>query len=134
MNLFVYGFFLGHSGSQLSWKIECDALTDEDVFCLSNMLCMTLWLQNINRFFMIGIPGGGLRFAEQMNRITGVEDAEDVPHIVVDDVWTTGTSMKEWMEKTQSEYGIVVFSRGLLPEKVFCLFQVNWQLSYKGVS
>jgi len=35
MNLFQFGDFSLHSGSKSKWKIECDALTDEDVEALA---------------------------------------------------------------------------------------------------
>ena len=31
MNLFQLGNFVSHAGNELEWKIECDALTDEDI-------------------------------------------------------------------------------------------------------
>ena len=38
MNLFVQEDFVGHSGDELHWKIECDALEIDDWKCLATMI------------------------------------------------------------------------------------------------
>lgn len=37
MSLFRYGKLIAHSGSELDYKIECDALTDDDIDCLARI-------------------------------------------------------------------------------------------------
>lgn len=88
MSLFVPQTFVGHSGDTLHWKIECDALTEEDWRCLALMACSVV--PPFNR--VEGIPRGGLPFAEALS-----EHVSPTAHawLLVDDVWTTGESMSE---------------------------------------
>ena len=34
MNLFIKEDFISHAGLPLTWKVECDALTEKDYDCL----------------------------------------------------------------------------------------------------
>ena len=56
MNLFVKEDFISHAGNPLSWKIECDALTDDDWACIAHMI-----VEQETRPFskVVGIPNGG---------------------------------------------------------------------------
>ena len=58
MNLFVKEDFISHAGNPLTWKIECDALSDDDWACIAHMIveretrpfsnsdfrCLTIWI------------------------------------------------------------------------------------------
>jgi len=105
LNLFQLGEFISHSGNTLEWKIECDSLTDEDWNCLAKIISQR------TRFGSVyGIPSGGTKLALALEKyITPGHPLR----LVVDDVYTTGKSMKEVMEG--NDLGFVVFARNRIP-------------------
>jgi hypothetical protein len=105
MNLFQEGEFVSHAGNLLNWKIECDALTDADWDCLARII------HERTRFGSdYGIPRGGIKLAKALEKYI----TPGVPlRLVVDDVYTTGKSMKEVM--TGDDLGFVVFARNQIP-------------------
>lgn len=105
MNLFQLGKFTSHAGNELNWKIECDALTDEDWDCLAQMI------SERTRFGSVyGIPRGGVKLQKALEKYI----TPDHPlRLVVDDVYTTGKSMKDVMEG--DDLGFVVFARTRIP-------------------
>lgn len=126
MNHFIWSPFTSHSGLRLDWKIECDALSDSDLECLARaaigMLERIDWPRN--RF--VGVPRGGLRFAEALNSLSDGDDGSEP--IVVDDVYTTGTSVREAMEKHGAKRALVIYARGIIGSDVLALFQANYYL------
>ena len=88
MDLFQSINFKSHSGLDLSWKIEMDALSDPDWFTIKRMI-----LELTPPFReAVGIPKGGVKLGDLLNEhATGKE--ED-PICIVDDVLTTGESME----------------------------------------
>ena len=122
-HLFQTSDFKSHSGIDLSWKIECDALQDGEWFTISKMI------MEISPPFKeaVGIPRGGTKLGNLLNQYgTGKREA---PVCIVDDVLTTGGSMKEFKTKRQwrnpSKYiGWVVFARTPPPDWVRVLFQM----------
>ena len=116
--------FKSHSGLELKWKIECDALSDPEWFTISQMI------MEITSPFKeaIGIPRGGTKLGNLLNQY-GTGKKED-PILLVDDVLTTGESMKEFKTKRQwrepKKYiGWVVFARTKCPDWVSALFQMS---------
>lgn len=101
MNLFQHGKFISHAGSELDWKIECDALTDEDWECLALMIAEKTEFGSV-----YGIPRGGTKLAKALEKY---KNPKSIIHLVVDDVWTTGKSMREVMKP--GDLGFVVFAR-----------------------
>ena len=101
VTLFQQGKFISHAGNELNWKIECDALTDEDWDCLARMI------HERTRFGSVyGIPRGGTKLALALEKyITPGHPLR----LVVDDVYTTGKSMNDVMEN--DDLGFVVFAR-----------------------
>ena len=123
MNLFQSVDFISHSGLELKWKIECDALSDPEWFTISQMI------MEISVPFKeaIGIPRGGTKLGSLLNQY-GTGKRED-PVLLVDDVLTTGESMNEFKRKRQwrnpTKYiGWVVFARNKCPDWVTALFQM----------
>lgn len=124
MSLFQQGDFKLHSGGVSKWKIECDALTDEDWKTLAVMM-----RQTIGPFSSVeGVPTGGLKLAEYLKPMC-VENT--YTHLIVDDVLTTGNSMEDLRKFRQLNYegnliriiGGVVFARGPCPNWVIALFK-----------
>lgn len=127
MNLFQFGDFTLASGASSRWKIKCDALTNNDWDALAAML-----VEHLPRKFgqVIGVPRGGIPFEKALEPYAN-PNVRRV--LVVDDVWTTGGSMKAFIEKhqeLQAMYGMgyldraVVFARNMPPPSVVPLFQM----------
>lgn len=94
MKLFQDGDFKSHAGLPLKWKLECDAITDDEWRCLAKMV-----MDYQERLFYkaVGIPRGGLKFAEAMNEYASGN--EEDPIMICDDVFTTGASFKEFINE-----------------------------------
>jgi hypothetical protein len=111
--LFRRGEFTSAAGLRLDWKIECDALRHEDWECIAYVGAQVL--PPFGRVF--GVPRGGLRLAEAMRAY--VTAGDDLPTLVVDDVWTTGKSMRAVADHWLIDWiGFVAFARGPLPPNV----------------
>ncbi len=120
MSLFTTGDFRLSSGAASRWKIECDALTGEDIATLAMLI-----RQMVGPFGSVdGVPSGGLRLQNALRPFV----ASAGPALVVDDVLTTGGSITRFrhqlgqdrqvsiLEYDQRFVGAVVFARGpLLP-------------------
>lgn len=118
MSLFQRGTFKLASGQTSDFKIECDALTDEDWATLAYLLA-----QRLPVFGSVeGVPRGGLKLAAAMWPFT-TPSSNNI--CVVDDVWTTGGSWTRYVEeKIGPCFGAVVFARGQLPDNVRALFRM----------
>ena len=94
MKLFQDGDFKSHAGLPLKWKLECDAITDDEWRCLAKMV-----MDYQERLFYkaVGIPRGGLKFAEAMNEYASGNEEDSI--MICDDVFTTGTSFKEFINE-----------------------------------
>ncbi len=105
-----------HSGARSTWKIDCDALGEEDLATIAALMVLL-----VPKFGSVeGVPTGGLRLAEKMNfYIT------EGPHLIVDDVLTTGISMEE-IRRGRDAIGAVIFARGKCPSWIRPLFTTKW--------
>lgn len=120
MPLFEVGDFTLHSGRKSSWKVECDALTPEDWRGLA-MQVLDLGIASASD--VIGVPRGGIPFADALKEVLRQDDT--APVLVVDDVLTTGGSLLEVMTKYPASIGLVAFARGPLPPRVSALWQAG---------
>jgi len=120
--MFVLGNFTGASGRVLPWKIECDDLTRGDWECIAGACA-----QYLPKFSVVwGVPRGGLILADVMHKYCykGPPNVVGLPALIVDDVWTTGSSMNKFVEQTLTLspgqwIGLVAFARTqTLPEHV----------------
>ena len=125
IDLFQKINFTSHSGLDLTWKIEMDALSHGDWECIAQMIF------ELSPPFReaIGIPRGGVKLGKLLN-LHGTGKKED-PICIVDDVLTTGGSMDEFKTKRQwrnptNYIGWVVFSRRQTPHWVNALFQMPY--------
>lgn len=117
MNLFNWGEIILSSGKKSKLKVDCDALSDGDIKTLAEMIRVLVG----QPFGSVeGIPRGGMRLAEAL------EDFKtEGPHLIADDVWTTGGSMinavmarmgpSRNFENQPKILGAVIFARGKLP-------------------
>ena len=123
-DLFQSQNFKSHSGLDLNWKIECDALSDPEWFTISKMI-----MERTPPFReAVGIPRGGVKLGDLLNEhATGNEKD---PICIVDDVLTTGESMEYFLSQYQRNrrpfmaIGWVVFARVQTPDWVRALFQM----------
>ena len=132
IDLFQRIDFTSHSGLDLTWKIEMDALTRDEWECIAHMIF------ELSPPFKeaIGIPRGGVKLGKLLN-LHGTGKRED-PICIVDDVLTTGGSMNEFKTKRHwrnpSKYiGWVVFARNKPPSWVKALFQMPIE-AQKGIT
>jgi orotate phosphoribosyltransferase len=107
-HLFNSGDFTLHSGGATTFKIDCEALTLADWKALAALI-----RERIGRYRSVyGIPRGGVPL-EELLAPDSTGDWRD-PVLIVDDVYTTGTSMREahsWIPDTENIVGAVVFAR-----------------------
>lgn len=113
-SLFQQGDFNLHSGVKSWLKIDCDALTDEDIETIARLL--TFRLSNFGA--VEGVPTGGLRLAAAMEPYTS-----EGPLLIVDDVLTSGGSM-ETHRAGRDTIGAVIFARREPPAWITPLFQM----------
>lgn len=117
MSLFQAGVFQLHSGQTSRFLIDCDALTEDDLFALAAVAERVL-----PAFGRVkSVPRGGDRFAEFMRRRVWASDTPTT--LIVDDVWTTGASMKKARGDDLNVIGLVIFARSETPWWVTPLFQ-----------
>lgn len=129
MPLFNTGVFTLHSGERSEYKIDCDALSDEDIKTLA-YLARHFYLPPYG--YVASVPTGGLRLGAEMAQWADPDRSDTL--LVVDDVLTTGQSitetLKEFLSIAYRPYmGLVIFDRSSEGEKplwVRALFTVNF--------
>lgn len=116
MTLFEKRDFVSAAGVPLTWRIECDALTDADWQAIADICGPKL-----PKFGgVLGVPRGGLALHEAMIRHMNPDSQR---FLIVDDVWTTGYSMSQCAARGGLIAGVdwigfVAFARGPLPPYV----------------
>lgn len=118
MPLFNIGDFLLHSGKYSHLKIDCDALTNEDILAIAQVVLAIMPPYRC----VEGVPNGGLRLAAALEPWSTGSDYD--PLLICDDVFTTGASMEEH-RAGRNAVGVVIFSRQALinvPMWIFPLF------------
>lgn len=128
MNLFVAKEFIAHSGQPEKFKIECDALSDGDIDTL--VMIIDEKFKNIGIKFanVFGVPTGGVRIAKAFEKYL---DPNSSFVLVLDDVLTTGRSMKDFRDSLLIKLdkpilGCVLFDRsnGKGPDWVHSVFRM----------
>ena len=117
MNIFIREDFISHAGLPLTWKVECDALTDKDYEALAKIVSEKMTFRDVK-----GIPRGGIPFEKALKLYCTNNDSD--PLLICDDVYTTGTSMREVYE--DGAIGVVVFARNEVTDD---WVKAIWQLS-----
>lgn len=120
--LFNHGPYQLASGRMSDFKIDCDALTRFDWYHLANLIAPKLPAFAT----VIGIPRGGRAWAEFFEPYSEPDKTDMV--LLVDDVWTTGTSMSKYIPKHVPYIGVVLFARGPVPAWVTPVFTLNTDL------
>lgn len=118
MSLFQQGDFTLHSGAKSFFKIDCDALTDEDWDTIAQIIHRSLAYSCI-----IGVPRGGLKLMNALIKLGAT--AGHGPMLIVDDVCTTGKSLEDMKARCDGEViGCVLFARGSVPLWVYPIFEL----------
>ena len=128
MNLFQKIDFTSSAGLDLKWKIECDAISDDEWKCIATMI-----MERTRPFkSVVGIPRGGIKLAQELDKYSTGYHRD--PVCIVDDVLTTGNSMEKYREDIENgskdepmiskPIGWVVFARGECPMWINPLFQM----------
>lgn len=123
MNLFNKGEVTLSSGLISDFKIDCDALSDEDIECLAHLISKKFSFYRVE-----AVPTGGNRLAKALEKYAN-RFCQEI--LIVDDVLTTGNSM-ERIKKEKASYahhtrvkGVVVFARGECPNWIYPIFQMK---------
>jgi len=116
--LFEVGDFTLHSDGHSNFRINCEALTDQDWDSLA---------QIINKKFtfgvVIGLSTGGIPL---QRKLTDYLTPRSSLTLIVDDVYTTGKSMYRARQHTEGRViGVVVFARTTTPSWVYPIFNLN---------
>lgn len=121
-NLYQSGLFKLSSGRQSFFKIDCDALTEEDWITLANMA-----LSVLTPFSAVeGVPNGGIAFAKALERY--IEPGAN-KLLIAEDVVTTGASM-ERQRNGRDARGICVYNRALsYPRWIHSIFRIHPMLA-----
>lgn len=121
-NLFQKTLTKLSSGRMSEFKIEFDAATDADILCFAYLI-KTL----VGPFSSVeGVPRGGIRLQEALKKY--LQPIDTFPHLIVDDVLTSGMSMSLAQQNyrlenpTKKIVGAVAFSRGPLPSWIKAIF------------
>lgn len=137
-DLFVEGRFQASSGGFLDEKFECDALTDNEINCLANMI-VRRWdpLFKVKQVVWVP-PRNGIykdeyaprRLALRIHQLIYQTIGGQGQTWVIDDVYTTGRSLQTEMDKHGKfgkVVGWVIFDRSkqALPMDVSALFTLD---------
>jgi hypothetical protein len=119
MNLFQKIDFISHSGLPLTWKIECDGITPDEWIALAHIIRE---YEPKNWQYAIGIPRGGVQLANNLNKYS-TNNTND-PILIVDDVYTTGRSFRDFSKNFVDSEVIkwCVFARNPIEDDVKALF------------
>lgn len=119
MTLFERKSFIMHSGEKSDFKIECDALTDEDIETLALLISKKYKFCNV-----YGVPSGGTILEQALVKYMTNDPKDSL--LIVDDVLTSGGSMEEVRERLNNKHiqGVVIFARGKCPDWVTPIFQM----------
>ena len=98
-DLFEVGDFVSHAGKELPWKIECDAIRPEWWDALARMV---MDYQDRPFYKAVGIPRGGVPFAQAMNKYASGDPNDQI--MICDDVFTTGTSMQDFIREEYPDW------------------------------
>ena len=118
LNLFQTGKFKLHSGKTSNFKINCDALTDDDLETFAQLIS-----NNLDWNIVIGVPTGGKALA---NKLVQYNNPKSINVLIVDDVLTTGASMEQYQFIDFVRIGVVIFARGPCPDWIAPIFQM-WE-------
>lgn len=119
MHLFERKEFRMPSGGVARYTIQSKALSDEDMETLAWLIAQKGDVRDV-----YGVTEGGRRLASALEKYRSARGVR----LIVDDVLTTGASMKAARQKTgwHDAVGVVIFARGPCPDWVLPIFSMEW--------
>jgi len=120
MDLFQEVDFISHAGIPMSWKIEMDALSEAEWDACAKMI---MEYQKGPFCRAEGIPRGGVPLGKALNKYASGNLSD--PVLIVDDVYTTGTSFREYIAEHYADEHVIqwcVFARKQTSNGVKALF------------
>jgi hypoxanthine-guanine phosphoribosyltransferase len=124
--MFKWQPFKSHAGKPLSWKIECDDLTQEDIDCLADIISMTHSYRNVEH-----PPTKSANLINLVSKLALRTSPDgDYDYLIIDDVLTTGKSMEDIYRHLYTNHykktkGVVIFARSECPDWITPIFQLN---------
>lgn len=112
--------FISHAGLPLTWKIECDAISPDEWVALAHIIRE---FEPRNWRAAVGIPRGGVALGKALDKY-GTQNIDD-PVLVVDDVYTTGKSFRDYVAENYPNEEVLqwcVFARKPTENAVNALF------------
>ena len=108
-----------NSGGIARYKIECEALTDEDFETLAWLIAQKGEIREVH-----GVSNNGRRLAEYVKQHLSNNGVQ----LILDDVLTTGATMEAARRDLgwHDALGVVIFSRGPCPRWVLPIFSMEW--------
>ncbi len=143
--LIQFGEYSLNSGLTSDYKLVADAFIRANIKGLPKLIS-----RMVGPFGSVyGVSRGGLKLAERLKPLVfnGTLGGHLVPHLIVDDVLTTGRSLQRAFDAHKSQWpggepnplnrppaiiGCVVFARGRCPPWVKSLFQMPSEFWPKG--
>lgn len=127
--LFKKTEFVMHSGGLAHYKIDCDALTNDDIetcaWIISQKSKQMTGEDRTGIRDVYGVPKGGIRLANALNKY---RDKWGSIRLIVDDVLTTGASMEETKSRLgwTDAFGVVIFARHECPSWIYPIFSMQF--------
>jgi len=123
VNLFQRGNFVLAGGEKSRFKVDCDALTWDDIETLAKEI-----VRRLPPFRQVeGVPNGGDRLAVALRGYAS--EQREHPLLIVNDLYTTGARM-EWQRGGRPALGAVIFARRPVAQlwimALFTLTVENW--------
>jgi len=112
MNLFQGEYVWLHSHEATDFKIDCDALTDDDLVSLAKIISRKI---SFGRVY--GIPRGGERLVKALEKY---KSPYKNTILVVDDVLTTGSSFRQFRRQLEKELDITQDIPEVIGICIFC--------------
>jgi orotate phosphoribosyltransferase len=127
VTLIEHGQFTLHSGRHSDYRIDCRALSDDDIESLASMVARRFRFRSVH-----SIPRGGDRLGRALEKYALPDDHNAWDVLLVDDVMTTGISMNTARADLEaygySVIGVVIFGRacGVDPDWINPIFHTEW--------
>lgn len=119
-HLFTLGNHTLSSGKKSRVIIDCNNLYKGDLEALAFMASTMVPAFRT----VVGVPRGGLRFAQELLQYAQPE-ITGAPVLVAEDVVTSGASILRVMAEHPGSIGIAIFARGPLPDRVTAVLTLN---------
>lgn len=133
IKMFKFKNFKSHTGKLLSWKIECNDLSKDDIKCITNVIIHRISYQHV---LCPPTKSKQLRRLIALLKHHATKEGR-YAYLIIDDVLTTGKSMEQEYQFLQNHgiekrliTGIVIFARNECPHWITPIFQLNDRFNF----